>query len=192
METKDLAAGLAAMEEQLEGLLSEVRELKQRLGGTVPRLEPAGGQAEKRRAESRAKKKGPVTRTMRLTSATFLYRWMTEEPQRITWLYQHLLRAHWIGADTQPDDFTSLFEGKESSCRVKWLVPKTWLVYLFRLLTERHYILLPKNAGVWMVVGSHFTDTQNRTFNQLNSQRIPVKAKAVIERFANLLDPARG
>ena len=45
--------------------------------------------------------------TPRVTTATFTYRWLTTAPQRITTLYQYLLRAKWIAADTTPDDFFS-------------------------------------------------------------------------------------
>ena len=38
--------------------------------------------------------------TPRLTTATFTYRWLTTAPQRITTLYQYLLRAKWIATET--------------------------------------------------------------------------------------------
>ena len=59
--------------------------------------------------------------TPRVTTATFTYRWLATAPHRITKLYQFLLRAKWIASDTNPDDFFSLFAGKESNVRIKWI-----------------------------------------------------------------------
>lgn len=49
--------------------------------------------------------------TPRVTTATFTYRWLTTHPNHITTLYQYLLRAKWIDADTTPDDFLAIFSG---------------------------------------------------------------------------------
>ena len=40
--------------------------------------------------------------TPRVTTSSFTYRWLNTTPQRITTLYQYLLRATWIAADTTP------------------------------------------------------------------------------------------
>ena len=68
----------------------------------------------------------------RLTSATFTYRWFESEQRRIIQLYQCLLRAGWIAPDTNPDDFLSLFSGRDSNCKIHWTGKKTYLVYLFK------------------------------------------------------------
>ncbi len=58
-------------------------------------------------------RKTPAKRPVpRVTNATFTYRWLTRYPNRITTLYQYILRAQWIAADTQPDDCFTLFTGK--------------------------------------------------------------------------------
>ena len=127
-------------------------------------------------------------RTPKLQTATFTYRWLATAPQRITTLYQYLLRAQWIAADTNPDDFLAIFSGEVTNCKIRWTGKKTYLVYLFRLLTDKKYISTPKGIGRWMIVGSHFIDTHNRLFTLLNSQRIPVKAQQTIEQLSELLN----
>ena len=126
--------------------------------------------------------------TQRVTNATFTYRWLTTAPNRITTLYQYLLRARWIASDTNPDDFLAIFSGKVTNCKIRWTGKKTYLVYLFRLLTDKKYISTPKGIGRWMIVGSHFIDAHNRLFTLLNSQRIPVKAQQTIEQLSELLN----
>ena len=126
--------------------------------------------------------------TPRVTNATFTYRWLPTAPQRITTLYQYLLRAKWIASDTPPDDFLAIFSGEVTNCKIRWTGKKTYLVYLFRLLTDKKYISTPKGIGRWMIVGSHFIDTHNRLFTLLNSQRIPVKAQQTIEQLSELLN----
>ena len=128
--------------------------------------------------------------THRVTSSTFTYRWLNTAPQRITTLYQYLLRAKWIAADTTPDDFLAIFSGETTNCKIRWISKKTHLIYLFRLLTDRQYLSIPKGVGRWMIVGSHFVDTHHRPFAFLNSQRIPVKAQPAIEQLAELLNIA--
>ena len=126
--------------------------------------------------------------TPRVTNATFTYRWLANAPQRITTLYQYLLRAKWIASDTNPDDFLAIFSGSTTNCKVRWIGKKIHLVYLFRLLTDRQYISTPKSIGRWMIISSHFVDTHNRLFTFLNSQRTPVKAQRAIDQLAELLN----
>ena len=128
--------------------------------------------------------------TQRVTNATFTYRWLTTAPHRITNLYQYLLRAKWIASDTPPDNFLAIFSGETTNCKIRWISKKTHLIYLFRLLTDRQYLSIPKGVGRWMIVGSHFVDTHHRPFAFLNSQRIPVKAQPAIEQLAELLNIA--
>ena len=136
-------------------------------------------------------RKTPAKRPVpRVSTATFTYRWLATAPQRITTLYQYLLRAKWIAADTNPDDFLAIFSGGTTNCKIRWISKKTHLVYLFRLLTDRQYISTPKGIGRWMIVGNHFVDTRHRPFAFLNSQRIPVKAQPAIEQLAELLNIA--
>ena len=127
---------------------------------------------------------------LRLTSATFTYRWFESEQRRIIQLYQCLLRAGWISSNTNPDDFLSLFSGRDTNCKIHWAGKKTYLVYLFKLLTERRYISTSKGVGRWMIVSSHFVDVHGRLFTHLNSQRTPVKVQQTIDQLAELLNTA--
>ena len=127
--------------------------------------------------------------TPRVTNATFTYRWLANAPQRITTLYQYLLRAQWIAADTQPDDFFTLFTGKASNIRIKWTGSNLQLAYLIRVMTERNYISTPKRVGKWTCVYNHFVDKNSRQLPRLNSLHIPTKSKLAVEQMAELLNP---
>jgi hypothetical protein len=125
----------------------------------------------------------------RVTNATFTYRWLATAPQRITMLYQYLLCAQWIAADTQPDDFFTLFTGKASNIRIKWTGSNLQLAYLIRVMTERNYISIPKRVGKWTCVYNHFVDKNSRQLPRLNSLHIPTKSKLAVEQMAELLNP---
>jgi hypothetical protein len=127
--------------------------------------------------------------TPRVTTATFTYRWLTTTPYCITKLYQYLLRAKWIASDTTPDDFFSIFTGKESNARIKWMGSNLQLAYLIRLMTERNYISIPKRVGKWTCVYNHFVDKNSRQLPRLNSLHIPTKSKLAVEQMAELLNP---
>ena len=127
----------------------------------------------------------------RVTTATFTYRWLASAPQRITLLYQHLLRAKWIAADTTPDDFFSLFEGKDTPVHIKWTGSNLQLAYLIRVLTERYYITIPQGIGKWTCVYNHFVDKNNRQLPKLNSLHTPLRSKMAIEQLAELLNPGK-
>ena len=127
--------------------------------------------------------------TPRVTNAIFTYRWLATAPQRITKLYQFLLRAQWIASDTNPDDFFSLFTGKESNVRIKWTGSNLQLAYLIRLMTERNYISIPKRVGKWTCVYNHFVDKNSRQLPKLSRLHIPKKSKSAVEQMAELLNP---
>ena len=135
-------------------------------------------------------RKTPAKRPVpRVTNATFTYRWLATAPQRITTLYQYLLRATWIASDTNPDDFFSIFTGKESNIRIKWTGSNLQLAYLIRVMTERNYISTPKRVGKWTCVYNHFVDKNSRQLPRLNSLHIPTKSKLAVEQMAELLNP---
>ena len=127
--------------------------------------------------------------TPRVTTATFTYRWLATAPNRITKLYQYLLRAQWIASDTNPDDFFSLFTGKDSKAHIKWIGSNLQLAYLIRVMTERNYISIPKRVGKWTCVYNHFVDKNSRQLPRLNSMHIPTKSKLAVEQMAELLNP---
>ena len=125
----------------------------------------------------------------KLTYATFRYRYWEQHPKCVTRLYQCLLRAQWIAPDTDPDDFSALFEGNETPARIKWTGTSLQLAYLIRLLTERQYIIVPKGVGIWTCVYNHFVNKNNRQFPKLNSLHTPQKSKMAISQIAELLNP---
>ena len=127
--------------------------------------------------------------TPRVTNVTFTYRWLATASHRITTLYQYLLRAQWIAADTQPDDFFTLFTGKASNARIKWTGSNLQLAYLIRVMTERNYISIPKRVGKWTCVYNHFVDKNSHQLPRLNSLHIPTKSKLAVEQMAELLNP---
>ena len=127
--------------------------------------------------------------THRLTTATFTYRWLSTAPSRITTLYQYLLRAQWIAADTNPDDFFSLFTGQDSNARIKWIGSNLQLAYLIRVMTEQNYISTPKRIGKWTCVYNHFVDKNCRQLPKLSRLHIPKKSKSAVEQMAELLNP---
>ena len=127
--------------------------------------------------------------TPRVTTATFTYHWLATAPQRITTLYQYLLRAKWIASDTNPDDFFSLFAGKESNARIKWTGSNLQLAYLIRVMTEQNYISTPKRVGKWTCVYNHFVDKNSRQLPKLSRLHIPKKSKSAVEQMAELLNP---
>ena len=131
----------------------------------------------------------PKRTTHRVTTATFTYRWLATAPQRITKLYQYLLRAQWIASDTNPDDFFSLFTGKESNARIKWTGSNLQLAYLIRIMTEQNYISTPKRIGKWTCVYNHFVDKNNCLLRNLNALHIPLKSKKAVEQMAEILNP---
>ena len=127
--------------------------------------------------------------TPRVTNATFTYRWLATAPQRITKLYQFLLRAQWIASDTNPDGFFSIFSGQPSNARIKWIGSNLQLAYLIRVMTERNYISIPKRVGKWTCVYNHFVDKNSHQLPRLNSLHIPTKSKLAVEQMAELLNP---
>ena len=80
--------------------------------------------------------------TPRVTTSSFTYRWLNTTPQRITTLYQYLLRAQWIASDTNPDDFFSIFSGQPSTARVKWIEKQSYLYYFIRRAVDKELIYI--------------------------------------------------
>ena len=109
---------------------------------------------------------------------------------RTTPLYQHLLKAQWIAPDTNPDDFSAIFEGNPSTARIKWIGKQAYLYYLFRQLVDLQLVSIPQNASVWQIVESHFLNKNSRPFHNFNKQKEPIKAKAAIDKLIEILQPS--
>lgn len=125
-----------------------------------------------------------------VTEATFIYRHAPKHATRIVTLYQHLLKAQWIAPDTNPDDFSAIFEGNPSTARIKWIGKQAFLYYLIRQLVDLQLISIPQNASVWQIVESHFLDKNSRPFHNFNKQKEPIKAKVAIDKLIEILQPS--
>ena len=142
-------------------------------------------------SEFQTEKNKKTVRTKPLTHETFAYRYK-DAGHRLTKLYQSLLRAGWIAADTAPDDFLALFEGRPCTVRVKWTGTQQHLYYLIRRLVDRGLVTVPQGATIWQIAESHFTGKGNRAFRQFNKQKEPQKARAAIDKLVDALDPSVG
>ena len=128
--------------------------------------------------------------TPRVTNATFTYRWLANAPQRITTLYQYLLRAQWIAADTKPEDFLAIFSGQPSTARIKWIEKQSYLYYLIRRALEKDLIYIPNKRKIWQVTESHFMDGCSRPFHEIRKQKVPKTAIPTIEKMLEILQPS--
>ena len=136
-------------------------------------------------------RKTPAKRPVpRVTNATFTYRWLATAPQRITTLYQYLLRAQWIAADTNPDDFLAIFSGQPSTTRVKWIEKQSYLYYFIRRAVDKELIYIPNKRKIWQVTESHFIDGYNRPFYEIRKQKVPKTAIPTIEKMLEILLPS--
>ena len=128
--------------------------------------------------------------TPRVTTSSFTYRWLNTTPQRITTLYQYLLRAQWIAADTNPDDFFSIFSGQPSTARVKWIEKQSYLYYFIRRAVDKELIYIPNKRKIWQVTESHFMDGCSRPFHEIRKQKVPKTAIPTIEKMLEILLPS--
>ena len=127
-------------------------------------------------------------RTPKLQAATFSYRY--QSTQKLTQLYQCLLNAKWIAADTKPDDFLAVFSGEESTARVKWIGKPAYLYYLIRRAVKSQLISLPDGGKIWQITESHFTDSNSRPLHDLRKQKEPKTAIPAIEVMLKILEPS--
>ena len=129
----------------------------------------------------------------RVVDDVFAYRFLDYDGGhvRLVQLFQKLLRAEWIHPSTKPDDFIAIFEGEPKAVKVKWMAPQSHLYYLVKTLDARQLIRLGQGSSIWVVTGSHFLDSDSRPFDSWNKQKTPLKAKATIDRMADLLDPTK-
>lgn len=163
----------------------QVADAVERYKEYVDAIEKEAGSSEKpRRRKTEAK----------LVDYTFTYRWAQkrESQIRVVRLYQALLKLKWIADDTTPEDFGILFSGKETGTKVKWIGKKPFLAYLFKLICKNKYVILPEGyeKKIWIIVQSHFIDSNSRLFVNLNKEHPPKLKAATIEKLASILDPA--
>ena len=125
-----------------------------------------------------------------LQSTTFLYRYWDKSTKPITQLYQYLLKAKWIAADTNPDDFLAIFSGEDTTVRVKWIAKPSYLYGLIRRAIEQELISVPSNGKIWQITESHFVDNNSRPFNDLHKQKESKTAIPTIEALLQILEPS--
>ena len=125
-----------------------------------------------------------------ITEATFIYRYRNKFPNAIPNIYQCLLKAKWIAADTKPDTFCAIFEGQSSTARIKWISKQAYLFYLIRQMVERQIVTIPQSATIWQIVESHFLNKNSRPFHDFNKQKEPIKAQAAIDKLIEILQPS--
>jgi hypothetical protein len=129
-------------------------------------------------------------RTPKLQTATFTYRYWQKSTMPITQLYQCLLQAKWIAADTNPDDFLAILSGADSTARVKCIGKPSYLYGLIRRAVEQALISIPTNAKLWQIVESHFVDSNSRSFHNFHKQKESKTAIPTIETMLKILQPS--
>lgn len=129
-------------------------------------------------------------KTNKLIDNTFKYRYLDSHSQRIIRLYQQLQSGQCIAQDTTPEDFSSIFSGKPSNVKVKWLQDTSLLFALIKQINDRSLIEKPTRPGIWEITQSHFVNKDSRPFTYLRSQKLPNKAKATITMLVNIIDPS--
>ena len=129
-------------------------------------------------------------RTPKLHTTTFTYRYWQKSTMPITQLYQCLLQAKWIAADTNPDDFLAIFSGADSTARVKWIAKPSYLYGLIRRAIEQELISIPTSAKLWQIVESHFVDSNSRPFHNFHKQKESKTAIPTIETMLKILQPS--
>ena len=125
-----------------------------------------------------------------ITEATFIYRYRNKYPNAIPSLYQCLIKAKWIAADTKPDDFCAIFEGQPSTARVKWIEKQSYLYYFIRRAVDKELIYIPNKRKIWQVTESHFMDGCSRPFYEIRKQKVPKTAIPTIEKMLEILLPS--
>ena len=117
----------------------------------------------------------------RIVPDVFTYRYQKLNPQGNIILYQDLLKIQLIDPDTKPEDFIAIFEGKPCNVKVKWIKSQATLKYLFDRLLKSGCISRPEGVQPWIIVQSHFVNSQGRVFRDFNKQHEPKKMKAVLD-----------
>lgn len=156
-------------------------EFFDRLKSSVAR--PGSSEAKKRAKYSRSK--------LKMVSSTYTYRWLSSEEHRLGRLFQVLqTNAHWVDAGESPDDFVALFSGEPKSFQIKWRGSKQHLYHLFKVIFERGLVSWGRKNGQWQILQSHFLDKNGHTFTSFNGEKESIKARAVIERLVDIIDPS--
>lgn len=103
-------------------------------------------------------------------------------------LYQDLLKEGWI-EEGNPDDFSALFEGKPTDCRIVWTkkVGKDNLYALFKMMVDNSFITVPSGYGLQRIVESHFVYKNGEYVTGIDSGKPSESARTLITSWCKLL-----
>lgn len=128
----------------------------------------------------------------KITNCTYHYRWNNKEPQRITLLYQALIRGKMIDKDTNPENFEAIFSGQQSTARVKWIASRAWLWYLLNEMQQKKYIEI-EGESIWIIASSHFVDKEGKLYDSRSFSRCkpPKKAATALDSIVEILNTSK-
>lgn len=128
----------------------------------------------------------------KITNCTYHYRWNNKEPQRITLLYQALIRGEMIDKDTNPENFEAIFSGQQSTARVKWIASRAWLWYLLNEMQQKKYIEI-EGESIWIIASSHFVDKEGKLYDSRSFSKCkpPRKAATALDSIVEILNTSK-
>lgn len=147
---------------------------------------------ERTTAQPKDRRKNP-TRTGRIVSHVYEYIYYTHDEggRRIAELHKTLIRAGWIDEETKVEKFEKLFSGVPDEFHIKWIGAHADLCALIKCLMRRGLVKCPEGATQWVIARSHFKNKAGRQFSNWNKQKKNLKTQMVIEKFVDILDPAK-
>lgn len=93
---------------------------------------------------------------------------------RVVLLLKKLTEWKWIAKGTRPDDFDSLFTGKQRHCNIKWTSSASILTYLMIQLLEQPYIRKQTGCSARSIVINQFGKNPDNNYDRIDDT---VKAK---------------
>lgn len=143
-------------------------------------------------AQPRDRRRNP-TRTGKIVSDVYEYVYYSHDEggRRIAELHRKLMRAGWIDDETKVEKFEKLFSGVPDEFHIKWIGAHADLCALIKCLLRRGLIKCPGSATQWVIARSHFKNRAGAPFSNWNRQRENQKTQMVIEKLADILDPAK-
>lgn len=168
--------------------------MEQNIENNIEKVEDGGiavqnnyyGSASKPNANKRKKASDSPT----IVSTTFSYKYYNDrlEQVRLAKFYQQLQKGGLIAEDTDPEQFGSIFSGKTSENKVKWLGKQTYLWYLIKILDTRK--LITYDGDIWVITQSHFVNDKSKMFEGFNKLHEPKRAVKMLNALADILDPS--
>lgn len=91
-----------------------------------------------------------------------------EQKYRVVLLFKKLTEWKWIAKSTRPDDFDSLFTGKQRHCNIKWTATNSILTYLMKTLLEQPYIRKQTGCSARSIVINQFKKNPDNNYDRLD------------------------